>query len=123
MKKKFLTLLLCTAMACAPLTGCGKNTSPTDTSAKEETPDTQKDGSVIYGRVKSIQDDTITLTLQNMNGPASGGNGSDGSMSDGEMDEPPSMSDGEMGGPPSKPGDDTGQPPSMSDGEIGRAHV
>ncbi|MCI9389171.1 MAG: hypothetical protein HFH54_05715 [Lachnospiraceae bacterium] len=118
MKKKFLTLLLCTAMACAPLTGCGKNTSPTDTSAKEETPDTQKDGSVIYGRVKSIQDDTITLTLQNMNGPAPGGNGSDGSMSDGEMDEPPSISDGEMGGPPAKPGDDTGQPPSMSDGEM-----
>lgn len=113
MKKRILALSLGLAIVCASITGCGKDTPSKDETAKEST----SDNNIVYGQVKDINDNTITLTLRDMDIPARPSNEMEGPppISDNGTKEPSSISGSDMEGPPNI-SENAGGPPDGNGG-------
>lgn len=125
MKKRILTLFLSIAVVCTMTAGCASDTPSGGTPAEESV----SADDTIYGQVKNIHDDTITLTLENAPGsdksaPPPGNNTEGGppappSMSGNGMDDRPAPSansgDGDIRPVPSENSSDKDVPPVPSE--------
>lgn len=136
-----ITISLGTALLLIMLTGCGTTTSDTtqadtttdttaaatDTSSTESTGDTNTQGTMLLGKVKSIDGNTLTIYTASMQpgdgGAMNGGQPPQGEVpqgeapqgnppADGDTSTPPAQGDTSDGSAPEQPQDGT-EPPSM----------